>query len=715
MPLVRRFRCAHAAFAAIVAFSLDAGFARAQDAKGIGVVGAESALQAIDPALRPPRRFALVIGVGAYDDARIVDLPACERDATELAAVLRDPAVGLFPADAVTVLTDQAVTRTSVVEALDGLARRAGPDDLVIVFFSGHGATDEKGRAYWIMRDTRIDQLRSTALAELEISELLAEIRTRRLVTIIDACYSAATAEVRATKSVPDLAAIHPAFRGEGRVGLTGSKGNQLSIVITDRNDPGFGHSAFTYHVIEGLRGHADARGNGDGIIELDELWSFVKDRTVETARRQGGHQEPQLKGQMGSRFLLAIDAERLRALAEVRDHADRRIADSLEALKRLFVEDQLSAAAFEEARLLLRRDHASLDERERARRDAFVALAHGRMERSQFERSLADAPPALPAVATAPDWPAIAGSFAARVDGAPVAVSLDLAALREDPAWSRFAKAFVRWPAAGDMDGACAADRGVYLLEPFPATSDATVLMRGALRHHREDPAACMTQAFARDGTETRGLDGRITMSIVGDAAAANWAAANWATANWATPDDGRPSMRRAVERLVRHAPPIGIAFDGPWLLDRLERFGRDPSRLPQASAEGPEQQPGGLFVGATYESLSLADSPDLAERFAIATGGLQSVRVLAEPTGPWTRLRLQLDFGTPEEADQAAPAWRIFLSRLPAWSDGGVRPFDAQVDGSSLALRCDLRTERAIAWIDAFLALPGSARERP
>jgi hypothetical protein len=713
MPRVRCFRCALAALASIVALASSARFACGQDAKGIGVVGAEDALRAIDPTLRPPRRFALLIGVGAYDDARIVDLPACERDATELAAVLRDPAVGLFPADAVTVLTDAQVTRTSVVEALDGLARRAGPDDLVIVFFSGHGATDEKGRAYWIMRDTRIDQLRSTALAELEISELLAEIRTRRLVTIIDACYSAATAEVRATKSLPELAAIYPEFRGEGRVGLTGSKGNQLSIVITDRNDPGFGHSAFTFHVIEGLRGHADARGNGDGIIELDELWSFVKDRTVETARRQGGHQEPQLKGQMGSRFLLAIDAERLRALAEVRDHADRRIADSLEALKRLLIDDRLSAAEFEEGRVLLRREPSSLDERERARRDAFVAFALGRVDRAQFDRSQADAQPAVPAAptvpkgATASDWPASAASLAARFGGAPVAVSLDLRALGEDPAWSRFAAAFARWPAAGDTDAACTADRSVFLFEPFPATSDATVLMRGAIRHHRADPSACVAEVFAHPETVTKRIDERITLSIVGDEAAAD--------ALRAKPDDGKPAMRRAVESILRHAPPIGIAFDGPWLLERLEFFGRDPSRLPQASAEGPAQQPGGLFVGAIYESLSLADSPELAERYAAATSGLQSASVLAEPTGPWTRLRLRLDFGTPDEADRAAPGWRIFLSRLPAWSDSAVRPLDVQVEGASLHLRCDVRTERAIAWIDTFLALPGSARERP
>ena len=254
-------------------------------------IGVEEAVARLDPAQRPPNRFALVVGVGQYADRRIPALPACERDARELASVLADPAMGLFPPQNVTLLVDGEVTRTAVVAALDRLARDAGPDDLVVVYFSGHGATDEKGRAYWVMGDTRVDALRATALPEVEITELLGEIASRRLVTIIDACYSAATASVGSTKSLIDLGRIYPEFRGDGRVGLTASKGDQLSVVITDRGDPGFGHSAFTYHVIEGLRGHADARGNGDGVIELDELWSFVKDRTIETARREGGNQ----------------------------------------------------------------------------------------------------------------------------------------------------------------------------------------------------------------------------------------------------------------------------------------------------------------------------------------------------------------------------------------------------------------------------------------
>ena len=53
------------------------------------------------------------------------------------------------------------------------------------------------------MHDINPDRLRSTALPENDVTELLAEIRTSRLLTCIDACYSAATADISATKTLP--------------------------------------------------------------------------------------------------------------------------------------------------------------------------------------------------------------------------------------------------------------------------------------------------------------------------------------------------------------------------------------------------------------------------------------------------------------------------------------------------------------------------------
>ena len=50
----------------------------------------------------------------------------------------------MFPKDHVTLLLDEQVTPENVKDGLDQLSRLAGPEDLVVVFFSGHGATDDQ-------------------------------------------------------------------------------------------------------------------------------------------------------------------------------------------------------------------------------------------------------------------------------------------------------------------------------------------------------------------------------------------------------------------------------------------------------------------------------------------------------------------------------------------------------------------------------------------
>ncbi|MBL9121395.1 MAG: caspase family protein [Phycisphaerae bacterium] len=680
----------------------------ADQTQGSKAVGIDEAIAQVDPAIRPPKRFALLVGVADYQDDRIPDLPACERDARDLAKVLTDAGAGLFAGDQVTTLVNADVTRNAVVAALDELARKAGPDDLVLVYFSGHGATDEKGRAYWVMHDTRSDRLRSTAMPELEISELLGEIRTRRLVTIIDACYSAATAKLGSTKSLLDLQRLFPEFQGDGRIGMTASKGDQLSMVITDDRDPGFGHSAFTYHVIEGMRGLADARGNGDGVIEVDELWGYVKDRTIETARRQGGNQEPQLKGQVGSRFMLAVDGERLKALAEARKSASHRSDGQLEALRKLFIDEAITAGHFEEARALLRLPIEGLSERDRRRREVYTDCAEGRLDPKQLAKALGNEsnPRPTPAPAGPAGWPEIVASIAPRftdVD-APVALAIDVDLLREDAGFGRFAVAAGQWgapPWSTERGGA--PRRAVLLMDPLPATVDATVLLRGAIRQHRGDGtlgALLEGDVVARTGAQRVGHERAYTMVVGPRATLTAEGESEELDRLLERPGNARPGWAAGLESSLKASLPLALVADGPWCVDRLARF---------AGADG-----GRIFFGKIFAELMLPDDPSVPEAWSEATAGIQTVAATGQPTGDWTRAAIRIDFGAAHEADRAAPHWRRFLDRLPEWTDSVVRPLDVQVDGRSLMLRLDIRSRSLIDWVDANLALPGSALVR-
>ncbi|MBI4254682.1 MAG: caspase family protein, partial [Candidatus Rokubacteria bacterium] len=57
------------------------------------------------------------------------------------------------------------------------------------------------------------------------------------------------------------------------------------------------GHGIFTYYLVQGLRGAADA--NRDGIVSLQELYAYLEREVGRKSRAVGGNQHPVMKGEL--------------------------------------------------------------------------------------------------------------------------------------------------------------------------------------------------------------------------------------------------------------------------------------------------------------------------------------------------------------------------------------------------------------------------------
>ena len=93
------------------------------------------------------KRYAIVIGVSAYDDD-IATLPNAKNDAYRLHLILQKHSG--FDADRVYLLAngfDSATdvqttppTRSNILSKVQYVCKNAGPDDLIVLYFAGHGA-----------------------------------------------------------------------------------------------------------------------------------------------------------------------------------------------------------------------------------------------------------------------------------------------------------------------------------------------------------------------------------------------------------------------------------------------------------------------------------------------------------------------------------------------------------------------------------------------
>ena len=215
-------------------------------------------------------RHGLVVGIENYPHADL-RLKCVRRDAEAMFELMTDPACGLFPPDNVSLLLDEQATAGAIKVALSKIAAGAKPEDTVWIYYAGHGAPDHRtGATCWITYDTNLEHIEASSLPNREIEYYLSQIRAERVVSFLDCCHASETvAGKRGTRDVarsPEELFVQ--FAGEGRVTVCSSDGKQKSVELRDK-----GHGAFTYFLVEGLRGAADAAGKADGVVDLAELW----------------------------------------------------------------------------------------------------------------------------------------------------------------------------------------------------------------------------------------------------------------------------------------------------------------------------------------------------------------------------------------------------------------------------------------------------------
>jgi uncharacterized caspase-like protein len=222
-------------------------------------------------------RYALIVATSRYSDPTLTQLEAPAHDAEALAGVLGAAEVGDFD---VKTLTDESAPK--VMQEIEAFCDGRRRDDLVLLYFSGHGILDEGARLYFATTDTRVDRPRSTAVAASFVNELMSECRSRRQVLMLDCCNSGAFA--RGIKAGGKIG-TGERFQGRGRVVITASDALQYAFEAGKIEGQGV-RSVFTEVLADGLK-TGDADLDGDGYVTLDELYDYVYGRVVDASPRQ--------------------------------------------------------------------------------------------------------------------------------------------------------------------------------------------------------------------------------------------------------------------------------------------------------------------------------------------------------------------------------------------------------------------------------------------
>jgi hypothetical protein len=250
--------------------------------------------------------WAVVVGIDSYPNIRPLKYAVADARAFYDLLVMGNQ----VPAENVFLLLNEQATLPALRSTLGTKVKnKAGADDMVIIYFAGHGATERDMMSpdgdglekYLLPYEANPNDLYASALPMREVAHIFHRIRSERLVFVADACYSGASGgrtvsvtEVRANLSDRFLERL---AGGKGKVIITASSANEVSVEKDE-----LGHGVFTYYLIQGLRGPADT--DADGLVTIDEVYRYVSEKVPAAT---GQEQHPVKKGSVEGQLVMGI------------------------------------------------------------------------------------------------------------------------------------------------------------------------------------------------------------------------------------------------------------------------------------------------------------------------------------------------------------------------------------------------------------------------
>jgi len=220
------------------------------------------------------RKFAVVVGCADYQQTDL-DLRYSDDDAYRFYAYLKSCEGGAIPDENIAVLIDEAATKSNIMSTMDNIYSKASADDMLIFFFTGHGAEGA-------FCPSDITDEYSSLLLHSEIKSIFKKYPARYKICMADACFSGSI------------------YQGTPSTSTTSAGSSETSVIImmssspteTSQENPKMRQGAFAYYLLKGLKGSADR--NEDSIITLEELFPYVKANVLNFTKNQ---QTPVIEG----------------------------------------------------------------------------------------------------------------------------------------------------------------------------------------------------------------------------------------------------------------------------------------------------------------------------------------------------------------------------------------------------------------------------------
>jgi hypothetical protein len=240
-----------------------------------------------------PKVWAVIIGVASYKHMPV--LRYTDDDAYRIYAHLKSPQGGALPDEQIRILIDEDATRARILLTMQEVFSKAGPEDLLMLYFSGHGL---QGAFLPIDFDGY-----SNKLFHNEITALLDRSPAKYKLCIADACHSGSLLTMR-SGSVGDILTDYYTTLATAKKGtalILSSKSEETSLESSEVRQ-----GVFSHFLIRGMKGEADFNNNYQ--VTIEELFKYVY---TEVRRYTNHQQSPVMDGDYDKDMIVSIISQK--------------------------------------------------------------------------------------------------------------------------------------------------------------------------------------------------------------------------------------------------------------------------------------------------------------------------------------------------------------------------------------------------------------------
>ncbi|MFC1906035.1 caspase domain-containing protein [Chloroflexota bacterium] len=224
-------------------------------------------------AVDAPQYWAVVVGISEYADSNL-DVDCTARSATEI----YDQMASIWGYDHTKLIVDSEATKSNIQSGIvNWLGSRAGENDTVLFFFTGHGDDSESQQDYLCAHDDDI--------SDIELNDWMCSIQSKAQIVILDSCHSGGFIEE---------------LSHNNRIVMTACDADQHACTLFS-----LGHSIFSFCVLQAFNNLADVNHENDGLISAEEIYQYANSQVPKYI---GSEQNPRFyDGYTGELELLTV------------------------------------------------------------------------------------------------------------------------------------------------------------------------------------------------------------------------------------------------------------------------------------------------------------------------------------------------------------------------------------------------------------------------